>query len=45
MTLNRLRFRSQDFLIKCLEYEVRHNVVLKRGHQWLSLGPMCFDPE
>jgi len=38
MNLNRPRSRSQDFIIKYLEYEDRHNVRLERGqignHQW-----------
>jgi len=49
MTLKRHKSRSQDFLIKYLEYEEIYNVGLQRGQigndQYrLSIGPMYFDP-
>jgi len=41
--LNRLKSRSQDFLIKYLEYEDRYNVGVNRGqirnHQWAFNWP------
>jgi len=55
MTLNRPRSRSQDFLIKYVEYEDRCNVGLKRfqigNDQWAFVRPIytatliIYDPE